>query len=341
MSSPTPIAQYFLDSAGNNSNTLTTPSFTPSNGEILEIKLETWDTGTTMGSETGGGQIYSRQVTVAPGGFKPFAAISTAKVAGSPGAMTVSATPSGSCRHSMLVVRWANADVAGTPSTGSGTGTSGAAAGTITAAAGSVISWVAADIASLDPATRAYLGSATDQAVRDNHAGSNSVAYYAYAASAGGSQSFGLSAPSPMIFSIAGIEILAAAAVVTADAALAVTATLTTAGVVTGMAQAALTATATLTTDAVRTVPAAAALTATATLTAAATATKPAAAALTVTAVLTAGSGSLQTAGAALAVIATLLAVPVLTPAGGPSGSGPKLRTSTWARALRTTTRGG
>jgi hypothetical protein len=341
VTTPTLIAQYYVDSAGNNTITLTTPSFTPANDEIIVIKTETWDTGTTMGSETGGGQTWTRQVTAAPGGFKPFAAITTTKVAGSPGAMTVSATPSGSCRHSMLVERWGNAQLAGTPSTATGTGTSGAAAGTITAAAGSVISWVAADINSLDPATRAYLGSATEEVVRDNHAGANSVAYYAYAVSTGGSQSFGLSAPSPMIFVIAGIELQAAAAVVSADAALSVTATLTTAVVVTGMAQASLTATATLTAAGLRTVPADAGLSVTATLTAGAAAVKPATGALSVTAVLTAGSGSLQTAGAALAVLAVLLAVPVLTPAGGPSGSGPKLRTSTWVHALRTTTRGG
>jgi hypothetical protein len=118
--------------------------------------------------------------------------------------------------------------------------------------------------------------------------------------------------------------------VVEADAALAVTATLTAAGSRTGPAQAALAATASLSAGGTRTALPAAALTATATLTAVSdgAAAVSAAAALTVTvtltvaasrsgaagavlsvaATLTAGSGSLHTTGAALTALATLIA---------------------------------
>ena len=211
---PTLVASYFVQQNASTTNTaLTTPSFTPSNGEVIVVKLATWDTGTAMGAPTGGSQTYTSRVIVAPGGFRPWNGIYTAVISGSPGSMTISSTPAANARYSMCVERWSSASLAATPVTNSGgttNGGSGAAASTLTtSAANSVISWVAGDAQSLDPATRAYLDSATDEGVRDGHVGSNGVDYHAWQnVAAAGSTSFGLSAPTGMQWDIAGIEVL-------------------------------------------------------------------------------------------------------------------------------------
>jgi hypothetical protein len=212
---PTLTASYYVQSSGTSAAAIATPSFTPSNGEVLIVKLETYDTAIAMGAPTGGSQTYTSRITVAPGGFRPWVGIYTATISGSPGSMTVSSTPAASARYSMCVERWSSASLAATPVTNSGgttNGGTGAAASTLTtSAANSVLSWVAGDAQSLDPATRAYLNSATDEGVRDDHVGANGVAYHAYqAVASAGSTSFGLSAPTGMQWDIAGIEVLAA-----------------------------------------------------------------------------------------------------------------------------------
>jgi hypothetical protein len=214
---PTLAASYFLQQNTTTNTALTTSSFTPANGEVIIVKLSTYDTSIAMGAPTGGSQTYTSRITVAPGGFRPWAGIYTAVISGSPGSMTISSTPAASARYSMCVERWTSAQLAGTPATNSGgttNGGSGAASSSLTTtAANSILSWVASDAQSLDPATRAYLASATDEGVRDGHAGSNGVEYYGYqSATSAGSTSFGLSAPTGMQWDIAGIEVQAAAA---------------------------------------------------------------------------------------------------------------------------------
>lgn len=210
---PTLTAAYFVAQTSTSAGAISTPSFTPSNGEVIVVKLATWDTGTSMGTPTGGSQTYTSRITVAPGGFRPWCGIYTAVISGSPGSMTVSSTPSTSAQFSMTVERWSSASLAATPATNSGgttnSGTGVAGSSLTTTASNSVISWVAADAQSLDPSTRAYLGSATDEGVRDGHIGSNGVDYHAWASAAvAGATSFGLSAPTGMQWDIAGIEIL-------------------------------------------------------------------------------------------------------------------------------------
>jgi hypothetical protein len=211
------IASYFVAQTGSAAATaVTTPSFTPSNGEVIVVKLETWDTGTSMGAPTGGSQTYTSRVTLAPGGFRPWIGLYTAVISGSPGAMTISSTPSASARFSMTVERWSGAQLAATPVTASANGSTGAATASLapTGGATSVISWVAGDSQSLDPSTRAYLGSGADEGVRDDHVGSNGTGYHGWQASTGtGSQAFGLSAPTGMQFGIAGIEVQASGSV--------------------------------------------------------------------------------------------------------------------------------
>lgn len=205
------IASYFVNSSGQIATAISTPSFTPSNGEVIVVKLATWTTTTAMGAPTGGSQAYTPRVINAPGGFNEWCGIYTAVISGSPGSMTISSTPGASARFSMTVERWSGAQLAATPVTNSNTATTGAAQSTITPSAGtSVISWVAGDAQSVDPSTRTLAGSGTDEGVRDDHVGANGVDYYGYQSASGtSSQTYGLTAPTGLKWVIAGIEIQA------------------------------------------------------------------------------------------------------------------------------------
>lgn len=206
---PTKVATYFVQSTAQGTSALVTPSFTPGNGETLIVMLATWDTTIAMNAPTGGGLTYTSRVVNAPGGFREWCAIYTASVVSSPGSMTVTSSPASSARYSMCVERWSGAQLAATPVTSSADGPNSTAAGSITPSAGtSVISWVAGDAQSVNPSTRAYLGSGTDEGVRDDYATTDGVDYYGWQASTGtGSQSYGLSAPTGMYYVIAAIEV--------------------------------------------------------------------------------------------------------------------------------------
>lgn len=218
----TPIATYNVQLTPQNTTPLTTASFTPSNGEVLVVKLDTWDTGSPLGAPTGGSQTYTSRVVNAPGGFNQWCAIYTATISGSPGSMTVSSTPGSSLRGSMTVERWPSGSLAGSPVTASSTGTTGNIQGTITpSSATSTISWTGGDVASKDPAGRTYFGSGTEEQVRDDHVGSNGVDYHAYQASVStSSQTYGVNtttAGGNMTYVTAAIEILTPASTITKD----------------------------------------------------------------------------------------------------------------------------
>jgi len=209
------IASYQVLSGGANSNTLTTPSFTPANGEVIVVKMATWDTTVTM-TPSGGGQTYTARKTAAPGGFACWCAVHTATVSGSPGAMTVSATVTASSYHSMVVERWSNAALAATPASNvtingsaGGSGVTTPTSDLTTTAPNSIVSWVSADVNALNPATRAYRLSATEDGIYDGSAGANSVQYHAYASVASaGTVVIGMTAPTGQNWVMAGIEIL-------------------------------------------------------------------------------------------------------------------------------------
>jgi hypothetical protein len=204
----------FVTSSTVNTNTLTSSSFTPANGEVIVVKLATGDTTVSMGAPTGGSQTYTSRVTVAPGGFRGWAGIYTAVISGSPGAMTIASTPSGSALHAMVIERWTGAQLAGTPATGSGNGDNltSPSASITTTGTNSVVSWTLSDVQSVDPATRAYLNSATEDGLQDSHVAADGVIYFAYqTAATAGSKTFGLSAPTGLQWVAAGIEVQAGA----------------------------------------------------------------------------------------------------------------------------------
>jgi hypothetical protein len=211
---PSLIASYTVHSAGVDTTNLVTPSFNPANGEVIVAKLVTWDSTNGLGAVSGGGQTYTTRVTGPTSGFNGWVRIVTAVISGSPGAMTVTAAGSaGNSRHSMVVERWTG-QLAASPAVNSVTSGSGAPSANITtAAANSALSFVTADAASIDPATRAYRLSAIEEGLWDGHVGANAVFYLAYAANVGaaGTYAIGLTAPGGQTWVMAGIEVQEAA----------------------------------------------------------------------------------------------------------------------------------
>jgi len=209
---PTLITSYFAASpVAGDTSTLSTPSFTPSAGEVIVVKAATWDTSVTSGTPSGGSQTYTRYATGPTTGFFCYSTIFAATVTGSPGSMSVTlSAPSATSYHSMTVERWSSAQLAATPATNSVISGNGVASTTITTtAANSVITWVDTDDRSNTTVGRAYLSGATEDGLADGSGSTNSVHYYAYqSAATAGSQTMGMSTPNNQIWSIIGIEIL-------------------------------------------------------------------------------------------------------------------------------------
>ena len=217
--SPTLIASYAVYSAAADNTTLTTSSFTPSNGEIIVVKAATWAAADGMSTPTGGGQTYTNTNAHTPGGFNCWTGIWVATVSGTPGSMSVSCAPAtaNNTRHSMVVERWGNATLAATPATNDVISDIGTSATTTltTTAANSVVSWVLGDENSVDPASTSYVTSSatpTQDGLYDGHIGTQSVHYFAYqSAASAGSQTFGISSASNIRWMAMGVEILDAA----------------------------------------------------------------------------------------------------------------------------------
>jgi len=209
---PSLVTSYFVQSAVfGDTSTLSTPSFTPSTGELIVVKAATWDSGTPSGTPSGGSIAFSQKATAAPGGFAGYCAIFTGTATGSPGSMSITlSAPGGSCYHSMVVERWTRATVAASPAISSPINGNGAPTATLTSTApNSIITWGNVDENSRDPAGRAYLSGATEDGLADGHSSTSSVHYFAYqTAAAAGSQTIGMSVPNTQNWVMVGIEIL-------------------------------------------------------------------------------------------------------------------------------------
>lgn len=297
MPNPSLITHYEVYSPGPDTSTLTTPSFTPANGEVIVVKATTWSTADGMGTPTGGGQTYQAAQITAPGSFNGWCGVWVCTVSGSPGAFSISSAPltGNNTRHSMSVERWGSAFVAATPAVFSPvTGAGGALSSSITTTApNSVISLCVVDLNSRDPAGHSWTPAAmVDDGLFDGHLGSNSVQYFAYSpVPSAGATSTTLTVPAgSLAWVIAGVEIKAATAVVV-DLAASFTATGTlTAGLTREVNLAAgLTATGSLAAGLTRQVNLAAGLTATGVMTAGLTNETRLAASFTATGVMTAG----------------------------------------------------
>jgi hypothetical protein len=206
---PTLVASYQVDSASNDTSTLTTPSFTPAVGEIIVVKGLVEDSGRTLGTPSGGGGSYTQQV-VDTTASHVYATIwtSTTTVASS----TTVSLPFGTgaaAYHSMVVERWSNAQLAATPATADTRGTGAPSTTLTTAASGSVVSWCCGDWAAIDGTSRTYnttSASPTEDGYR--FVSTNFTAYWAYqTAASASSQTFGLTAPTGQTWTLLGIEI--------------------------------------------------------------------------------------------------------------------------------------
>lgn len=212
---PSLIASYAVLSAGTDTSTLTTPSFSSSAGEVIVVKATTYDTANGMATPTDSASAltWTHVNTAAPGGFNGWAGLWATTVGTAPGSITISCAPATgtATRHSMVVERWHAAKLATTPATNgtvSGSGTT-ASVGITTTGALSVVSWCMTDEGSNDPANTAYLSSATQDGLYDGHVGSNSVQYFAYqSANVAGSQTFGITNTGTVKWAAVGVEIL-------------------------------------------------------------------------------------------------------------------------------------
>lgn len=205
---PTLTASYYASQDSPSSATLVTASFTPTAADVLVVKAATSD-GCSFGTPSGGGLTWTSRVNAAGSGFAR-AQVWTATVGASPTAMTVSLTTSGfpTSPHTMLVERWGNAKLAGSPATMSASGTSTAPNGTCTTAANnSVVSWISTD-STAGTGARTYRGTPTEEVYHP--ASFWWTAYWAYqSAASAGAQTCGLTAPASQKWEIAGVEVQA------------------------------------------------------------------------------------------------------------------------------------
>jgi hypothetical protein len=207
---------YAVYSAGVDTTALTTPVLTPTpvNGDVLVVKMSTWDAATPSGASSGGGQVYTPRITGPGAGFFGYVRADTTTVAGSPGAFAVTTGgPPNPSRHSMVVEHYLASNgysLAAVPAVNAPTSGNGAPAGTInTVGTGSILTWVGVDLASLDPAGSVPRLGATLDGLFDGHIGANSVQYFFWAAvGAPGAYVIGQTAPTPQIWSMAGLEVL-------------------------------------------------------------------------------------------------------------------------------------
>lgn len=209
---PTLLASYEVDSAASNLTSLVTPSFTPSNGEVIVVKAVAENNNCVPGTPTGGSQTYTSRASSAASS-NVAAAIFTAVVASSPGSMTITVPWTGTAKwHSMVVERWGSAQLAGTPATNSTKTGSGAPSATVTTvAANSIVTTLDGDWNANAPGTPAYRSSATQDGLHNKSTG-NYVAYYFYqSAASAGSQTIGMTAPTGQAWTLLGIEVQAGA----------------------------------------------------------------------------------------------------------------------------------
>jgi len=210
---PVLLATYVMHSSGADTSNLVTPSFTPAQNELIEIKVTTWSRDQPAGASVGGGQNYTTKKLAQPAGFFGYARIDQATIdtslIGGDGSMavTVGGTVAGS-RHSAVVQRWSPGCTTGAVNAVvSGSGLPQVAV--VTTQAQSVISWCSTDALSKDPTTRAYLLSASEEALWDGHLSSDGVFYFARAATtSAGSYNVGLTAPDLQSWTFAAVEII-------------------------------------------------------------------------------------------------------------------------------------
>lgn len=204
---PNLIDSYVVLSTAANLTSTITPTFTPSNGEVIIVKAISDNSNAIPGTPTGGSQTYTQAIsdtTTVTCASKLF----TAVISGSPAAFAITVPWTGIAGwHSMIVERWGTAQLAGTPATVDTRGTGSPTTTLTTVANNSIVSWCNGDFSAKAPTSRVYSPAAFEDGLHDKST-SLYTAYYAYQnATTAGSQTLGMSAPGTQTYKILGIEI--------------------------------------------------------------------------------------------------------------------------------------
>jgi hypothetical protein len=214
---PTLVNSYLTEINVNDQTSLVSVSFTPVTGELMVVKAASSDASQTHGatpSVTGFTMgTWTQRVTNGTGSSSTRTSIYTALVTtgGVSGTVTLGVATN-TQMHSMVVERWSNAQLAGTPvliNTSIDT-TSPWTTAVTTAAANSVLSYVCADWAGLNSSGVAFTGDTatpTQEQTATFQTGQYTVYWLYQAAVSAGSNTVGLSAPAGMTLNTAGIEI--------------------------------------------------------------------------------------------------------------------------------------
>ena len=206
---PNLVASYLDVDTG--TTTTSTTSFTPSDGEVIVVKGWGGDLNDpNFATCTGGNLTFGLHRHIQATGHSEIF-IFVAEVGTSPGSMSVSVTwQTGSNDHGIIVERWADAQIAGTPAGASPyLGTDSLPSATVAATDElSVITWLCADW-DVTAGAQTYVAPAVQTQTSST---SNVRVYGAYQpVSAAGDVTVGMSAPAGQTWTLAAVELLPAA----------------------------------------------------------------------------------------------------------------------------------
>lgn len=206
MAAPSLVASYQV-LGGATTLPLSTGLIFPDAGEVIIVKAvsESFEKPSITGI-SGGDLIFTSHVNASQASFTPVrlwsAVVATADF------VSIEVTfGTNDGYHSMVVERWANAQLAGSPAIVDTTSIGAPSANIVTVANDSAVSWVSGDWNATAPGVPAYRSSAVQTGIHDQSTNFY-VAYYAYQiTSSAGSQTIGLTSPASQKATMAGIEV--------------------------------------------------------------------------------------------------------------------------------------
>ncbi|MBK8246294.1 MAG: hypothetical protein IPK85_02625 [Gemmatimonadetes bacterium] len=209
ITTPQLVAVYEAESLTLATSSITSPTFTPDDGEVIVVKTLTADSTCVPATPTASGVTFDPQAQAGTSGSFGWSMTSTVKVGTSPGAIAVTQAFSGSgFVRSCVIERWKNAKLDATPAVAQATGSGGPSTTITTEANDSVVSWLNTDWQAVTPAAYLYRDADTVETNIFDISTSDIVGYYGYQyAPTAGSQTLGLSAPVGQAWSLSGVEI--------------------------------------------------------------------------------------------------------------------------------------
>lgn len=203
---------YEVTSVTSATTSLTSPSFSPADGEVLVAKASTAGAACVPSVATASaGPSFASQAQSGTSGSQGQSRLCTAVVSGTPGSITLTQpfTGTGFVRG-VVFERWRDAQLAGTPAVAQAAAATPTADSTTltTVAANSVVSYVNTDWNAVAPGAYAYRSAHTVETGLFDVTTTDVASYWVYQhAPTTGSQTLGMTAPTGQNWSIAGIEI--------------------------------------------------------------------------------------------------------------------------------------